>query len=109
MTHPSGQGANQEEELGALSSKLRETEQKAREAKRASNQLQKEKADADLALKSLELKYKQLSKDHEAAKEQMMLGDASSSSEHAAYLGECHGCFSLLLSFPHRPSSQVLC
>ena len=69
--------------------KLRESDEEAGRIKKASNLMEKEKASADLALKSLQAKYDQLNKNHEATREKMKVRHASSTSEHAAYTGGC--------------------
>ncbi len=81
--------SSQEDELSDLASKYKEASDETKKAKRTSNQLEKQKADAELALKSLKLRHEQLTKDFEAIKEKMKVRHASSSSEHAAYMGEC--------------------
>ncbi len=85
---PPGLTGSQDEELSSLVPKLTEASEETRKAKIACNQMEKEKADAELTLKSLKLRHRELAKDFEATKEKMKVRHASSSSEHAAYMGE---------------------
>ena len=84
-----GLTSSQDEELASLTSKLKEASEESQKAKKTCNQMEKEKADVELTLKSLKLRHEELTKEFGAIKEKMKIRHASSSSEHAAYMGEC--------------------
>lgn len=69
--------------------KVRESAEEMARVKKTSNLIEREKASADLSLKSLQAKYDQLSKNYETTREKMKVRHASSTSEHAAYTGGC--------------------
>lgn len=97
---PPGLTHDQQDEVSSLMIRLSEANDETQRSKRAHNQVEKDKASAELALKSLQQKFDQLTKNYEETLEQVKeeRRRSSSSREIEQISGTCVCvCFLLFL------------